>query len=99
MALNTALLMAPGISAAVGSPAPQGTSCGTIDQINHNFWHIGKLQNRIACPIDARHLGVTKLQLFFHHATDGLNHIPFDLVSQTVWIDDLSAIMGNEEAL
>jgi hypothetical protein len=63
MPSNTALLIAAGTSAAVGSPA----------------------------PIEA--------QLFLQDAAHGLHNIPFNLISQTIRIDDLAAVVRDEEFL
>jgi len=91
--------MAPVDQDAVGSPHP-GNPHAVDRSINHKRLAHRKLQNRKIAQLDARHLGVTKLQLsFISELTVLKTHIPFDLVSQTSGLMICPPIWDNEEEL
>ena len=95
VASNTAFEIADGTTAALGSPAPQGFSVGRSTNSMMISGTSGKVENRIACPIEARHPGPVELKLLLERSTHRLGHVAFDLVLEAIRIDDLPAVVDN----
>src|SRR6266480_4070825 len=97
-ASKTALAIAEGTIAAVGSPAPHGRSFGRSMR-SMTISHLREPQDGIALPVEACHGGPVPLQVLDQRAAHGLDDVAVDLVAQPVGVDDLAAVMRHEEAL
>ena len=70
-----------------------------IDQFNDDFGDFGESQDRIEAPVEARYHRAIELHFFFQGAADRLDDVAFDLVSETVGIDDQTTVVGDDNAL
>src|SRR5271166_3847536 len=81
-----------------GLPAAPWNLFRSIDEIDQNVGDLGKSQNRIARPVEARHHGAVEGHLFLERAAHGLYDAALDLIAQSIRIDDLPAVVRNVEA-
>src|SRR5262249_14172334 len=70
-----------------------------IDQVDDHLWHLRESDDRIACPIEARHLRAIEGNLLLQRPAEGLHHIALELILDTVGVDDLAAVLHHEETL
>ena len=61
-ASKIAFEIADGMTAADGSPAPQGFSIRTIDKLDNDVRRLRESEDRISHPIDACHPGAVELK-------------------------------------
>src|SRR5208283_752946 len=70
----------------------------TIDQIKHDLRHLREGEDGIALPVDAGDARAVELQLLLERAAHRLQDVSVELVPDAVGIDDLTAVVGDEEA-
>ena len=97
-ASKIALAMAAAIGALDGSPPPRAGISGRLIKTISISGTVGKSDDRVSAPIERLDAAAVELDFFHERATDALNDVSFDLVFQTVGIDDQSAVMGQNEA-
>ncbi len=88
-----ALAMAGGVVNVATSPAPPGGLIGIIDERDVDRRNVLEVQNGIAAPVDAGDLRRIEVDLLQHGPTRGLDHVAFDLVFQSVRVDDQPAVV------
>src|SRR5262249_3151820 len=72
---------------------------GRIDQIDGDFGHVWKREDRIAAPVEARDRAAAEGELLDQRAAHGLHDVALDLVAQAVGVDDLPALVRHEHAV
>src|SRR5262249_49382991 len=70
-----------------------------VDELDLDLRHIGESPDRIGPPMEARHGGLVEQELLEQAAAHGLDDVALDLVPEPIGIDDLPAIVADEEAL
>ena len=56
--------------------------------------HIRKARDGVGRPVQAGDFGFVPLDLLRQGPVDSLDHAPFTLVCQAVWVDDLALVVA-----
>src|SRR5436309_9818406 len=61
---------------------PYTTLFRSVDQLDHDLGHVREGEDRIACPVEARHHRAVELQLLDQRAAQRLDDVALDLVDR-----------------
>src|SRR5258708_35969914 len=69
-----------------------------VDELDHDLRYLGEGDDRIGRPVEARDMRAVEGDLFLEGAAPGPDDVAFALVLDAVGVDELPAIMRDEEA-
>src|ERR1700674_2607339 len=74
-----------------------GLLAGAVDQVDVDLRYLREGKDRVALPVEAGDPGAVERHLFLEGAAHRLDDVALDLLTHAVRIDDLAAIVGDEE--